>query len=65
MKLHGGVPYRFMLKNIFPSLRVAICKVSYDIKNFNLEEAKEVIKRRPQNLSLNEMFMVANTYPKG
>ncbi len=65
MKLHGGVPYRFMLKNIFPSLRVAICKVSYDIKNFNLEEAKEVIKKRPQNLSLNEMFMVANTYPKG
>ena len=39
--------------------------MSYDIKNFNLEEAKEVIKRRPQNLSLNEMFMVANTYPKG
>ena len=65
MNLHGGVPYRFMLSHIFPSLRVAICKVSYDIKNFNLEEAKEVIKRRPQNLSLNEMFMVANTYPKG
>ena len=65
MKLNGGVPYRFMLKHIFPSLRVAICKVSYDIRNFNLEEAKEVIKKRPQNLSLNEMFMVANTYPKG
>ena len=39
--------------------------MSYDIKNFNLEEAKEVIKQRPQNLSLNEMFMVANAYPKG
>ena len=25
MKLRGGVPYRYMLKNIFPSLRVAIC----------------------------------------
>ena len=24
-----------------------------------------MIKKRPQNLSLNEMFMVANTYPKG
>ena len=30
-----------------------------------MDEAKEVIKRRPQNLSLNEMFLVANTYPKG
>ncbi len=65
MQLRGGVPYRYLLKNIFPSLRVAICKVNYDIKNFNVDEAKEVIKRRPQNLSLNEMFLVANTYPKG
>ena len=65
MQLRGGVPYRYLLKNVFPSLRVAIRKVNYDIKNFNVDEAKEVIKRRPQNLSLNEMFLVANTYPKG
>ena len=65
MQLRGGVPYRYLLKNVFPSLRVAICKVNYDIKNFNVDEAKEVIKRRPQNLSLNEMFLVANTSPKG
>ena len=65
MQLRGGVPYRYLLKNVFPSLRVAICKVNYDIKNCNVDEAKEVIKRRPQNLSLNEMFLVANTYPKG
>ena len=65
MQLRGGVPYRYLLKNVFPSLRVAICKVNYDIKNFNVDEAKEVIKRRPRNLSLNEMFLVANTYPKG
>lgn len=65
MSFRGGAPYRFLLKNVYPTLRVAICKVSYDIKNFNIEEAKEVIKRRPQNLSLNEMFMVANSYPKG
>lgn len=65
MQLRGGVPYLYLLKNVFPSLRVAICKVNYDVKNFNVDEAKEVIKKRPQNLSLNEMFMVANTYPKG
>ena len=65
MQLHGGVPYRYMLKYIFPSLRVAICKVNYEVKNFNIDEAKEVIKSRPQNLSLNEMFLVANTYPVG
>lgn len=65
MQLRGGVPYRYMLKYIFPSLRVAICKVNYEVRNFNVDEAKVEIKSRPQNLSLNEMFLVANTYPAG
>lgn len=65
MKLNGGIPYRILLKNVFPSLRVAICKVNYNVKNFSVDEAKEVLKKRPQNLSLNEMFLVANTYPEG
>lgn len=46
-------------------MRVAICKVNYYIKNFSVDEAREVIKTRPQNLSLNEMFLVANSYPTG
>lgn len=64
-KLHGGAPYNELLKNVYPKLRVAICKVEYSVKNFNVDEAKEIIKTRPQNLSLNEMFLVANTYPEG
>lgn len=65
MDLHRGDPYRYMLKNIFPSLRIAICRVNYNVRNFNVEEAKEIIQKRPQNLSLQEMFLVANTYPEG
>ncbi len=65
MRLQGGVPYRYLLRNIYPQLRVAICKVEYHVKNFNVEEAKEIIKVRPQNLSLNEMYLVANTYSNG
>ena len=64
MKLNGGAPYRFMLKHIFPGLRVAICKVNYNVKSFDVDEAKEVIKTNPKNLSLHEMFLVANSYPK-
>ncbi len=44
---------------------MAICKVNYEVRDFSVEEAKEIIKTRPQNLSLNEMFLVANTYPTG
>lgn len=65
MNLQGGAPYRFMLKEYYPSLRKAICKVEYVVKGFELDEAKEVIKTKPQNLSMNEMYLVANTYTAG
>ena len=65
MQLHGGAPYRYLLKNVFPGLRVAICKANYEVRNFNVAEAREMIKKRPQNLSLNEMFLLANSYPGG
>ena len=65
MDLSGGDSYRYMLREMFPSLRRVLCKVNYTVKNFDIEEAKEVIKRRPQNLSLNEMYAVANTYEPG
>lgn len=65
MKLAGGVPYRYMLHEMFPSLRRVNCKVDYDVRNFTIEETAEVFKTRPQDLSLNEMFMLANTYEKG
>lgn len=65
MSLRGGEPYRYLLRNIYPTLRVAIGKAEYQVKNFNVEEAREVIKIRPQNLSLNEMYLVANTYSNG
>ncbi len=65
MKLRGGEPYRFMLRHIFPSLRVAICKVQYNVKSFDQAEAIEAFKKNPKNLSLYEMFMVASQYTKG
>lgn len=65
MNLRIGEPYRYMLKNYYPSLRKAVCKIDYEVKGFDVIEAKEVFKTRPQNLSLNEMFLVANTYEIG
>lgn len=65
MDLVGGKPYFYMLKEFYPLLRKAICKIDFDVKNFDISHAKEVVRTRPQNLSLNEMFLVANTYEKG
>lgn len=65
MDLVGGVPYRYMLREFFPSLRKAVCRIDFEVKSFDVNQAKEVMKTRPQNLSLNEIFLVANSYKKG
>lgn len=65
MRLNKGVPYRVLLKEVFPKLRVALCQVDYSIRSFTVDEAKEVLTTRPQNLSLHELYQVANSYPSG
>ena len=57
--------YRFMLDTWYPALRHSDYHITYKVKPFNVEEAKEVLKTKPQQLSLNEMFMVAQTYEPG
>ena len=65
MALKGGTPWRYMLREMFPSLRKVTVTVDYDVRSFDAEEAKAVVKTRPQNLSLNELYLVANTYEPG
>lgn len=54
-----------LIAEVYPFLRRTDYKVSYTVKDFSLEEARKVIKERPQNLSLNEMYLVAGTYEAG
>jgi outer membrane protein OmpA-like peptidoglycan-associated protein len=63
--LDGGRLWQWMLNELYPRLRRVVSRIEYTVRGFNLEEAKEVIKTRPQQLSLNEMFLVANTYEEG
>lgn len=39
-------------------------RVDFTVRGFNTEEATVIIRKTPQLLSLEEMFMVAGTYPK-
>ena len=57
--------WRVMLDSIFPALRHSDYEVSYTIRPFTVDEARELIRTKPQQLSLNEMFLVANTYEPG
>ena len=51
--------------NLKKALRHSDYTVRYVVRGFNVEEAKQIIRTRPQQLSLQEMFLVAQTYEKG
>lgn len=57
--------YKVILHDWYPALRHSDYKVTYIIKGFSLEEAREVFKTKPAQLSLEEMFLVAESYPVG
>ncbi|NDV85011.1 hypothetical protein D0T87_24035, partial [Bacteroides sp. 51] len=63
--LNGGSAYRYLLENIYPQLRRTDYQLHYTVAPFTIEKGKEVFKRNPGNLSLNEMFLIANTYEPG
>lgn len=65
IKLIGSDTYRYLLNECYPALRHSDYTVNYTVRGFNLEEAKEIIQKHPQQLSLQEIFNVAQTYEKG
>ncbi len=63
--LGGGSVYQRMLHGLYPQLRRVVARIDYTARGFNVQEAKQIIKTRPRQLSLNEMYLVANTYQEG
>ena len=63
--LNGGSSYKILLRDVYPALRHSDYRVNYHIRNFSVDEAKQIIQSDPSKLSLNEMFMVAETYEAG
>lgn len=46
--LGGGAAFRYVLKDIFPSLRRSEYKIDYTVREFTEDEGREIIKTRPQ-----------------
>jgi outer membrane protein OmpA-like peptidoglycan-associated protein len=65
MDLDDGRPYRYMKEYMFPYLRRSDYQIEYEVPEFTVEKGKEMLKTRPQMLSLKEMYVIANTYRKG
>lgn len=61
----GPKTYRYILDNIYMALRHTDYEVTYNVRGFNNAETKEIIKKHPQELSLQEIYNLAKTYPEG
>ncbi|MCP9612263.1 DUF3868 domain-containing protein [Coprobacter tertius] len=63
--LFKGSDYRMLLDKYYTRLRRVEYTLNYTIKAFSVTEGIEILKTAPSQMSLNEMFLVANTYPTG
>lgn len=63
--IDNGKTYAHLLQTYYPPLRRTVITFSFVVRGFDLEEAREVIKKHPTHLSLAEVNLVANSYPAG
>lgn len=59
MDLASGDPYRYMFKTFYPSLRRIEMEVTYMVRSFHTQEVETLIKERPQDLSHEEIYDLA------
>ena len=54
-----------MLNQLFPDLRRVEYRINYTIRDYAVEDARNLIDRNPRDLSHHEMFLVAEHYGRG
>lgn len=64
-RIANGEVFRGLLQEVFPALRHSDYVVQYIVRGFEVKEAKALVRTNPGQLSLQELFLVAQTYPAG
>lgn len=62
--LDNGKVYAKLLKDVYPGLRRVDYIVNYNVKPFTVETGQVIILTHPENMSLYEMYQVAESYDK-
>lgn len=58
--------YRFLLENCYPALRHSDYSIEYEIRSYSDPvEIERILHTAPQNLSLEEFYILAQTYEPG
>lgn len=64
-RLIGAQNYNYLLTECYPALRHSDYKVVFSVRGFTVDETRDLIHTRPQQLSLQEIFNLAQTYEPG
>lgn len=62
MRTEASEGFAFLLENVFPLLRCTKYRVIYTVRPFTIEESERVFETHPVNLSLNEIYRLADKY---
>lgn len=65
VRLDRGIPYRIMLKDMFPELRRVEYQVDYTVKDYDLKQTLVVLDKNPGDLSQLELYNLALSYEAG
>jgi len=63
--LDGGVPYSYMNEHIFPNVKRITYILTFNHKNMDVGAAKLMLKRKPENMTLEDFYTVAESYEQG
>lgn len=64
MEFEKGMPYRYMMTNYFPLLRRIDYEVYYTMRDFNFEEKELIFNEQPNQLTHNELYLLAEHFGK-
>ncbi len=67
-KLKATYPeeYKYLLQNCYPALRHTDYKINYTVRGYNdLDEIRNIMHTEPGKLSLNELYLLAQTLEPG
>jgi|GEM_PF-210922 len=64
-KLNNGLPYYYMQTNIFPEVKRLTYTLRFNHRNLSVDAAKQMLKHSPGNMTLKELYSVADSYGLG
>ncbi|MCH5229767.1 MAG: DUF3868 domain-containing protein [Muribaculaceae bacterium] len=66
IKTDYPVEYEWLLRNVYPALRHSDYRIEYQIREFtDIAEIAEIMRTKPQKLSLSEMYRLAGALEPG